>query len=80
MWFPKEYPGDGAHILPDEDRNALLRVYAAVQATIDELAPHFQVIAMEHADLEEQWFQDAVRYRWRERGEALIPVDWLESE
>nr|BFE62464.1 DUF3732 domain-containing protein [Dactylosporangium thailandense] len=79
VWFPKDYSGDGGHTLPDEDRSALVRLYEAIMRTVDALSPRFQVIVMEHADLEEEWFQEAVEYRWRESGEALIPAEWIES-
>ncbi|MFC6063764.1 DUF3732 domain-containing protein [Streptomyces ochraceiscleroticus] len=32
----------------------------------------FQMIVSDHANLPEPWFQDCVRYNWRD-GEALIP-------
>lgn len=42
------------------------------------LAPHFQVIISDHANLKEDMrFQDAVREVWR-GDDALIPRDWIE--
>jgi hypothetical protein len=35
-----------------------------------------QLIALDHADFSDQWFQDCVVHRWRD-GDALIPSDWL---
>jgi hypothetical protein len=80
VWFPADYSGDGEHTLQDDDRDALLRVYDVIRETVQALAPNFQVIVMEHADLEEPGFSDSVRYRWRAPGEALIPVDWLDDD
>lgn len=79
VWFPSDYAGDGSHVLPDDDREALVRTYQVVRETIARPEVDLQVIVMEHADLEEQWFSDAVRYRWRADGEALIPADWIEE-
>ncbi|MEV4181738.1 DUF3732 domain-containing protein [Streptosporangium canum] len=79
VWFPADYAGDGSHVLPDDDRQSLVRIYQAVMETIARPEVDLQVIVMEHADLEEQWFSDAVRYRWRADGEALIPADWIEE-
>ncbi|MBA2896636.1 DUF3732 domain-containing protein [Nonomuraea soli] len=79
VWFPADYAGDGSHVLPDDDRESLVRIYQSVLATLARPDVDLQVIVMEHADLEEQWFSDAVRYRWRAEGEALIPADWVEE-
>jgi hypothetical protein len=43
-----------------------------------ELAPGLQIIVCDHANLPEDWFQDAVRHNWRD-GERLIPAVWLDS-
>jgi hypothetical protein len=40
-----------------------------------EVAPGFQVIVTEHADLNENWYQAAVSERWR-GGLKLVPEDW----
>jgi hypothetical protein len=79
-WFPADYAGDGSHVLPDDDREALVRIYQVIMETIASPEVDLQVIVMEHADLEEQWFSNAVRYRWRADGEALIPADWIEQD
>jgi hypothetical protein len=80
VWFPADYSGDGKHTLRDDDRDALLRVYDVILETVEALTPNFQVIVMEHADLEEPRFSGSVQYRWRAPGEALIPVAWIDGE
>lgn len=62
----------------DADRVAVRRMFELMRDVVDELAPAFQVIVCDHADLPEQWFQDAVRHRWR-GGVKLIPSDWLDE-
>jgi hypothetical protein len=37
----------------------------------------FQVIVMEHADLDDGFFQGSVIERWRGGGQALISRDWI---
>jgi hypothetical protein len=80
VWFPADYSGDGKHTLQDDDRDALLRVYGVILETVQALSPNFQVIVMEHADLEEPGFVESVQYRWRAPGEALIPADWINDD
>lgn len=62
----------------DADRVAVRRMFELMRDVVDELAPAFQVIVCDHADLPQQWFQDAVRHRWR-GGVKLIPADWLDK-
>jgi hypothetical protein len=42
-----------------------------------ELAPHLQIIIMDHADLKQEWFQDRIVERWR-GGKKLVPLSWLD--
>jgi hypothetical protein len=42
----------------------------------EELAPSMQIIACDHANLPDEWFQEAVVANWRD-GEKLIPESWL---
>jgi hypothetical protein len=43
---------------------------------VNELAPGFQLIVMDHANLPARWFQDSVVEVWR-GGNKLVPLDWL---
>ncbi len=71
VYFPEDGTGT------DEDRQALARLLTPVHELAERLAPHWQVIVLDHADLSEpSWFADSVRHRWRE-GRALIPATWL---
>ena len=63
----------------DADRIAVRAMFRLMRYVVAELAPNFQIIVCDHADLPEQWFDEAVRYRWR-GGETLIPTDWLNSD
>lgn len=77
------YPSDiakNAGDVNDADREAVLAMFMVMRDVIDQLAPHMQIIVSDHADLvDEKWFQDAVRHRWR-GGIRLVPTEWLEDE
>jgi hypothetical protein len=45
---------------------------------VAELAHGMQIIVCTHANENIDWFQDAVRYNWR-NGERLIPAAWYQS-
>lgn len=59
----------------DEDRQAVERLFKWVFDTTSSLAPEFQVIITDQADLKHDWFQDAIVGRWP-RDEKLIPASW----
>lgn len=80
VYFPAEFdpvedPGD----TEDSDWVPVTRMFGFIFDVVARLAPDFQVIITEHADLKEPWFQDAVVQRWRD-GVKLVPVDWLSAE
>lgn len=74
--YPAE--NDNSTGLPNEDadRLAVRAMFELMRDAVQDLAPNFQIIVCDHADLPEAWFQEAVRERWR-NGAALIPADWL---
>ena len=43
-----------------------------------ELAPDLQIIICDHANLDEEWFQESVAYNWR-NGQKLIPQEWIDE-
>jgi hypothetical protein len=76
VYFPPDSAGDEELPGADEDRRALARLMMELRDAVARHAGRFQVIVMDHADIQEDWFQNAVVERWR-NGEALIPSDWL---
>ncbi|MGW5098866.1 DUF3732 domain-containing protein [Streptomyces nodosus] len=78
VYFPSDY--EGPQVEPvGEDRTSLLRVYQAIAETVRRLDGEFQVIVMEHADLEDDIFRTAVVERWRGGAAALVPPTWIEE-
>ena len=61
-----------------EDRTDVQRIFDLVFDVVKELAPGFQVIILDHADINDERFQKAVIERWR-GGKALIPQSWYED-
>jgi hypothetical protein len=61
---------------PDEDDIAVSQMFRFLARTGVEIHPKFQIIVMDHADLDEKEFQDCVVARWR-GGDALIPREWI---
>ena len=80
VYYPEEQEVDSSLTnLSSTDRLAVIRMFELIRDVVNELHPNFQVIITEHADIAEEWYQDAVVERWR-RGNALIPAEWLSEE
>jgi energy-coupling factor transporter ATP-binding protein EcfA2 len=77
--YPSESDNVSGEPEADADRIAVRAMFELMRDVVQELAPDFQVIVCDHADLPEQWFQDAVRRRWR-GGEKLIPAAWFTAQ
>lgn len=76
--YPPEQDREGdVAALPDEDREAVYKLFKLISDVGKELSPRFQVIIADHADLREPWFSDAVVARWR--GKGLVPQDWIDG-
>jgi Protein of unknown function (DUF3732) len=80
VYFPadRSETGDLSEIERDEDRQAVKYMYQWIFQIVELLSPDLQVIITDHADIDEDWFQDAVRdHKWRS-DYALIPRHWYE--
>jgi len=76
-FFPRDREtGGDLNELTDTDRENTQRLYELTHRVVEEMGGHLQIIALDHADFEEDWFAESVVERWRE-GEALIPEAWL---
>lgn len=76
-FFPRDREtGGDLDELTDTDRENTRRLYKLMFDVVQELGGGLQVIALDHADFDEEWFADSVVQRWR-GGEALIPAEWL---
>ena len=64
--------------LSDTDRENTRKLYRLMFDVVQQLGGALQIIALDHADFEDDWFANFVKERWR-GGEALIPVGWYEA-
>ena len=76
------YPGDRddelqgeVERLPDDDRQEVRALFDLMFDTVEKAKGEMQVIILDHAELPNERFQDAVVERWR-GGMALVPLDW----
>lgn len=59
-----------------EDHRAVARLYRALFDFVGELNDSMQVIVVDHVELLQPWFRDAMQERWRD-GIKFVPTDWL---
>jgi uncharacterized protein DUF3732 len=67
-----------ASVIKDDAKVAVSRIYNFIFDVVESLAPDFQVIITDHADLIDTRFRDAIVERWR-GDDALIPLDWIQT-
>jgi hypothetical protein len=77
-YYPSDVERETGVPVADDDRAAVQRLYELMRDVTEELAPGMQIIACDHANLPESWFQNAVVENWR-GGDKLIPESWIES-
>jgi hypothetical protein len=57
------------------DRHRVLQMFRLIFEAVEAVAPGLQIILIEYADLNEDWYRDAIVERWR-GGKKLVPEDW----
>jgi Protein of unknown function (DUF3732) len=78
VYFPADFdPVESPERVGESDREKLSRLFKFIIDFVNALPIGFQIIITEHADLTEDWFQEAVVQRWR-GDEKLVPLEWLE--
>lgn len=81
VYFPSEQiyqEADGSiqKTESDADLNAVRRLFELLLKFTQSYAPGFQMIVTEHANLREQWFQDALVEQPWTKPPALVPDEW----
>lgn len=78
-FFPRDREtGGDLDELTDTDRENTRRLYELTFQVVEQLGGALQVIALDHADFEDDWFANSVVQRWR-GGDALIPSYWFDE-
>ena len=74
--YPPEADQNGATDgLEDADRRAVRNLFEIMHAASEEFGRGFQLIVLDHAHLDEHWFQTSIVEEWR-GSRALVPVEW----
>jgi hypothetical protein len=81
VYFPSEKvykQADGSIKKTEEDADlaAVRRLFTWLRKFTEQLAPGFQIIVTEHANLRDEWFQAALVEEPWSKPPALVPDDW----
>ena len=75
--YPPEADHDGRiDTLQDEDRRAVHNLFELMKDAAAEVGEDFQLIVLDHAHLDDSWFEESIVEVWR-GDDALIPEDWI---
>ena len=80
-YYPPEKDIDGGKLgnLIDDDRENVHRYFKQMHEYVSNMSNKVQVIVTDHADINDDWFQECVIERWR-GNEALIPEGWPDEK
>ena len=74
--YPAERDQDGKlDPLNDHDRTAVSALFKLMDDGCNEIAQGFQLIVLDHAHMNEDWFEKAIIDEWRQ-DRALVPAIW----
>lgn len=84
VYFPseaayKEADGSIEKTEADSDVQRVHKLFSMLYRFVTELCPGFQIIVTEHANLRDDWFQQALVEKPWTKPPALIPEDWPTS-
>ncbi|MBN8523815.1 MAG: DUF3732 domain-containing protein [Planctomycetes bacterium] len=85
VYFPseqvyKDADGTVQKTEADADLNAVRRLFELLLKFTQKDVPGFQLIVTEHANLRDQWFQDALVEQPWSKPPALVPEDWMSTD
>ena len=72
---PEADQGGSIDALQDADRQAVHNLFELMRSASREIGERFQLIVLDHAHLDDDWFNAAIVEEWR--GDVtLVPVEW----
>lgn len=73
-YFP---PDVSDETVRNTDRESVMRMFRLISDEVKDAG--FQVIVMEHADIQEDWYQLMITEKWWDGVRKLVPLDWIRN-
>ena len=70
-------PDVSDEVVRDSDRESVIRMFKLISAKVRDAG--FQVIIMEHADIQQNWYQEMIVKKWWDGTTKLVPLEWIED-
>ena len=77
--YPPEADGSVTSIEDDADRQAVRKLFRLMHDESNAIGDGFQLIVLDHAHIDEKWFDAAIVEEWRD-GRALVPEEWIVTQ
>ena len=76
--YPPETDQDGSlDTLQDADRRAVHSLFQLMYSVSQEIGDGFQLIVLDHAHLDDDWFENSIVEEWR-GDKTLVPIEWTQ--
>jgi len=73
-YYPPDVSDD---IVKNTDRDSVVQMFKLISDCVIDAG--FQVIITEHADIQEDWYQEMVHHKWWDGKTKLVPLEWIED-
>lgn len=74
-YFP---PDSDDETVKDTDREAVLKMFKLIKWASEEFG--VQVVVMDHADIQQDWFQEMIAEKWWDGIKKLVPIEWIKQK
>lgn len=71
-YFPPDSTDD---VVRNTDRESVIKMFKMIKQKAEEAG--IQVVIMEHADIQQDWFQEMVIEKWWDGKTKLVPFEWI---
>ncbi len=72
-YFPRETPDQA--VKQNSDRESVMRMFQLIVDKVKNAG--FQVIILEHADIQQDWYQELIVENWWDGDNKLVPQSWI---
>ena len=76
--YPPDAELEGGHENSlDADREAVRKLFRMMHLVSNQIGRGFQLIVLDHAHFDNDWFDADIIQEWRRLDEGLVPIEWM---
>lgn len=73
-YFP---PDTDDETVKNTDREQVLKMFKLIKREAEEVG--LQIVIMEHADIQQDWFQEMITEEWWDGVKKFVPIEWINN-